>query len=110
MLWCDETPTVRLPLYSMLDEYQAGRPSLWAMVADGRGCQRDTDAGGAGGAGEGDAWVGDRVSGSVARCLASGVPGRYSGPRCPQPVSAAALAARAMVLTRIWEAFNMRKL
>jgi hypothetical protein len=54
--------------------------------------------------------AGVRVSGSVARCLASGAPGRYKGPRWPQPTNAAALAARAMVLTRIWEALNMRKL
>jgi len=50
------------------------------------------------------------VSGRVARCAAAGPEGRYSGPRWPQPAMAAALAARTSVLTRIWDAFNMRKL
>ena len=50
------------------------------------------------------------VCGSVARWLAAGPVGRYNGPRWPQPKRAAALAARTSVLTRIWGAFNMRKL
>ena len=53
---------------------------------------------------------GDSVSGRVARCAAAGPVGRYSGPRWPQPTTAAALATRTNVLTRIWGAFNMRKL
>ena len=53
---------------------------------------------------------GVRVCGSVARWLAAGPVGRYNGPRWPQPERAAALAARTSVLTRIWGAFNMRKL
>ena len=46
-----------------------------------------------------------------ARCAAAGSVGRYSGPRCPQPARrAAALAARASALTRIWVALNIYKL
>lgn len=54
--------------------------------------------------------LGVSVCGSVARWLAAGPVGRYNGPRWPQPKRAAALAARTSVLTRIWGAFNMRKL
>lgn len=50
------------------------------------------------------------VSGRVARCAAAGPEGRNKGPRWPQPAMAAALAARTSVLTRIWDAFNMREL
>jgi len=53
--------------------------------------------------------LGVSVCGSVARWLAAGPLGRYNGPRWPQPARAAALAARASALTRIWEDFNMRK-
>ena len=69
----------------------------------------DAGAFGAGAATDGLA-PGVRVSGKVARCVAAGPEGRYRGPRWPQPTMAAALAARTMVLTRIWGAFNMCKL
>jgi len=67
--------------------------------AGGRRCQRGWDAAGAG---EGAALAslpGKSVCGSVARCPAAGPVGRYSGPRWPQPMRAAALAARTSVLT-----------
>lgn len=57
-----------------------------------------------------DLLAGENVCGKVARCWAAVSVGRYKGPRCPQPVKAAALAARTMVLTKIWVAFNIRKL
>ncbi|BCN37575.1 hypothetical protein ALDI51_08940 [Alicycliphilus denitrificans] len=78
---------------------------------DGRNHGRDDDAGteeGAAGAVAREA-AGLSVSGRVARCAAAGSVGRYSGPRWPQP-RAAALSARAIVLTRIWRALNIRKL
>ena len=52
-------------------------------------------------------------SGNVAWPCAEGSVGRNSGPFCPQPESVAmdaAQAARAMLLTKIWVAFNMGKL
>ncbi len=88
----------------------------WAIRDRGRpvskdGGQRAVEAGawGAEVAVEGVA-PGVSVSGRVARWAAAGSEGRYSGPRWPQPAMAAALAARTSVLTRIWDAFNMRKL
>jgi hypothetical protein len=36
--------------------------------------------------------------------------GITSGPFCPQPVTATALAARTISVTRIWRTFNMGKL
>ncbi|OGB48710.1 MAG: hypothetical protein A3F76_02585 [Burkholderiales bacterium RIFCSPLOWO2_12_FULL_65_40] len=58
------------------------------------------------------AWDGMGVSvwGSVARCADAGSVGRYSGPRWPQALRPATLAARMMVLTRIWDALNISKL
>ena len=86
---------------------EAIRAALRAAGVD----QRAAEAGawGAAVAVEGAA-PGVSVSGKVARCAAAGPEGRYSGPRWPQPEMAAALAARTSVLTRIWDAFNMRKL
>jgi hypothetical protein len=84
---------------------------LWRCTLPPGGHQRAVDAGGWGAevAVEGAA-PGVSVSGRVARWAAAGPEGRYSGPRWPQPAMAAALAARTTVLTRIWDAFNMRKL
>jgi len=75
-------------------------------------------AGGAAGAGlAAGGWVaccrctnGVSVCGRVARWAAAGSVGRNNGPRWPQPATAAMLAARAIVLTRIWEALNIIKL
>ncbi|GAA6120315.1 hypothetical protein Acidovoranil_24180 [Acidovorax sp. FG27] len=85
-------------------------------VGAGRGAEAGAAAGTACG-GVADGWDGCRcwtkgvsVCGRVARCAAAGSVGRNSGPRWPQPAIAATLAARAIVLTRIWEALNIAKL
>jgi len=82
----------------------------WPSCAGGRMFQRGCEALAAGGGAVLVSLPGVSVCGSVARWLAAGPVGRYNGPRWPQPKRAAALAARTSVLTRIWGAFNMRKL
>ena len=91
---------------------RTGSGAVLAMAAAPEVDQRGADAAEAGGGASVvlGALPGVKVCGSVARWLAAGPEGKNRGPRCPQPARAAALAARTSVLTRIWEAFNMRKL
>lgn len=100
------------------DEEGGGNAEAWGCEVRCPVPQRGVEAAAAGAAGVAALPVelvllsraGVRVSGSVARCEAAGPVGKYSGPRWPQPTAAAALAARTSVLTRIWGAFNIRKL
>lgn len=62
-------------------------------------------------AGPGAGWLAmPSVCGKVARALAAGELGMNSGPFWPQAARVAAHATRERHLTRICEAFNMRKL